>query len=147
MAKTVYVIEDEGTMQELCVSFLNTALPDLQVIGANAHGEEAYEACLDLKPNLIIVDVRLPDVSGLELLSRFKKELPETYILVFSGIECSEVVKSAWVGKADGFVEKSLGMNQMKEAIESIFSGKPYFSQLAASKIIDFSTTRKGPTR
>ena len=145
MPKTVYLIEDEETMQELCVSFLNTALPDLAVVGTAVHGEEAHEACLKLRPSLIIVDVRLPDVSGLELLSRFKKELPETLILVFSGTECSEVVKSAWVGKADGFVEKSSGMNHIKEAIESIFAGKPYFSQSTASKIIDLSVARRTP--
>ncbi|MGB0370494.1 MAG: response regulator [Opitutales bacterium] len=142
MTKTVYVIEDEGTTRELCISFIESALPELEVVGSCEDGHKAYEACIELRPDLIIVDVRLPDMSGLELLSKFKKNLPETYIVVFSGVECSEVVKSAWMGKADGFVEKSLGMNHMKEAIESIFSGKPYFTQSAASKIIDLSVSR-----
>lgn len=132
-------------MRELCIRFLSTALPDLQVVGASADGEAAYKDCVELGPDLIIVDIRLPHVSGLELLARFKKQLPNTRILIFSGIECSEVVKSAWVGQADGFIEKSLGINQMKDAIETIFSGRPYFTPSAASKIIDLSVTKRSP--
>ncbi|MEM9025426.1 MAG: response regulator transcription factor [Verrucomicrobiota bacterium] len=147
MTRSVYVIEDEGTTRELCIRFLESALPELNVLGACADGHEAYDACLELQPDLIIIDIGLPDMSGLELLSKFKKNLPDTRILVYSGVECSEVIKSAWIGQADGFVEKSLGMNQMKEAIESVFLGKPYFTQVAAAKIIDLSVSQPIPPK
>ena len=71
MTRSVYVIEDEGTPRELCIRFLESALPELNILGSCADGHEAYGVCLELQPDLIIIDIGLPDMSGLELLCKF----------------------------------------------------------------------------
>ena len=145
MPQTVYILEDESITRDLCVEYVQVALPEFELAGSSADGNQALEDCLRMEPDLVIIDIRLPGMSGLEFLQKYKKHVPSSKVLIYSGTDCSEVVKSAWVGNADGFVEKRSGMQQIKAAVDSIMNGRPYFSESVAGKIIDLSTSRRIP--
>jgi DNA-binding NarL/FixJ family response regulator len=119
--KTVYFVEDEGVLRNLFTEYCSLALSDLKIIGNSGNGQVALQECIEKKPDLAILDIRLPEVSGLEILHILKKRLPDTK------------------GKADAFLEKSDGIDQIKQAIESIATGNRYYSPKVYKHILNTS--------
>ena len=125
--KTVFIIEDEALLRDLIGEYVRT-FPELEIIGSSGEGQEAIRKCLELKPDLIILDIRLPEVSGLEILILLKKRLPNTKVLIFTGSVNPHSIKISIEGNADGFVEKAAGLEDMKKAIAAISTGSRYYS-------------------
>ena len=126
--ETVFIIEDEALLCDLICEYIKT-IPGLDIIGTSGDGQEAIRDCLELKPDLIILDIRLPEVSGLEILMLVKRRLPDTKVLIFTGSVNTHSIKIAVEGDADGFVEKAAGLEDMKRAIETISAGGRYYSE------------------
>ncbi len=124
----VYFIEDEVVLRDLCVEFFNATMPQLEVIGFSGNGAEALRECLKLKPELAIIDIRLPEINGLEILHILKKKIPGIKVLIFTATVNPETIRIALHGKAEGFVEKSCGLDQLKMAVEAIIEGGTYFT-------------------
>ena len=126
--RTVFIIEDEVLLCDLICEYIKT-IPGLEIIGTSGDGQEAFHDSLELKPDLIILDIRLPEVSGLEILMLLKRRLPDTKVLIFTGSVNTHSIKIAVEGDADGFVEKAAGLEDMKRAIETISAGGRYYSE------------------
>ncbi|MGE9296918.1 MAG: response regulator [Puniceicoccales bacterium] len=127
--KSVYVIEDSPVLLDLLTTFIETEYDGLVLIGSTDNGMVAMDQCLKLKPDLVIADIHLPEVSGLEILHLLKMKLPEAKIIIFTGRTSSETLKIAQHGHADGFVSKASGLGELEKAIQSIQEGKQYFSR------------------
>lgn len=126
--KTVYIIEDEDILRNLLSTFFSTTYPELELVGMTGDGGEGIEQCLELAPDLVICDIQLPEVNGLEILHLLKRKLPNIKILVFTGKTSHQSVKIAVHGKADGFINKISGLEELKNAIEAVRKGEQYFS-------------------
>ncbi len=126
--KTVYIIEDEEILRNLLTTFFATTFPDLKVLGMSGNGGEGIEQCLELAPDLVIVDIQLPEVNGLEILHLLKRKFPNIKILVFSGKTSPQTVKIAVRGNADGFINKISGLEELTNAIHAVQKGEQYFS-------------------
>ncbi len=126
--ETVFIIEDEVLLCDLIGEYIKT-IPGLEIIGSSGDGQEAIRKSLELKPDLIILDIRLPEVSGLEILMLLKRRLPDTKVLIFTGSVTAHSIKIAIEGDADGFVEKAAGLEDMKKGIETIAAGGRYYSE------------------
>ena len=126
--KTVYIIEDEEILRELLSTFFATTFPDLEVLGMSGNGGEGIEKCLELAPDLVIVDIQLPEVNGLEILHLLKRKFPKIKILVFSGKTSPQTVKIAVRGNADGFINKISGIEELTKAIHAVQTGAEFFS-------------------
>ena len=126
--ETVFIIEDEALLCDLIYEYIKT-IPGLEIIGTSGDGQEAIRKCFELKPDLIILDIRLPEVSGLEILMLLKRRLPDTKVLIFTGSVTAHSIKIAIEGDADGFVEKAAGLEDMKKGIETIAAGGRYYSE------------------
>ena len=124
----VYFIEDEVVLRDLCVEFFKATMPEIEVIGYSGNGKEALRECLELKPELAIIDIRLPEINGLEILHILKNKIPDIKVLIFTATVNPESIRIALHGKADGFVEKSCGLDQLKKAVETIIEGGTYFT-------------------
>ena len=124
----VYFIEDEVVLRDLCVEFFKATMPVVEVIGFSGNGTEALRECLELKPELAIIDIRLPEINGLEILHILKNKIPGIKVLIFTGTVNPETIRIALHGKAEGFVEKSCGLDQLKKAVETIIEGGTYFT-------------------
>ena len=126
--KTVYIIEDEEILRSLLSTFFSTTYPELEVLGMTGNGGEGVEQCLELAPDLVICDIQLPEISGLDILHLLKRKFPKIKILVFTGRSSHQSVKIAVQGKADGFIDKISGLEELKNAIEAVRKGEQYFS-------------------
>lgn len=135
--KTVYLVEDEGVLRNLFSEYFSVAMPELEIVGGSGNGQEAVTQCVKLKPDVAIVDIRMPEVNGLEILYILKKQSPQTKVVIFSGTVSPETINLAIKGKADAFVEKSDGMDQIKKAIDTVKSGNRYYSPKVYKHILN----------
>ena len=126
--KTVYIIEDEEILRNLLTTFFATTFPELDVVGMTGNGGEGIEQCLKLAPDLVIVDIQLPEVNGLEILNLLKRKFPEIKILIFTGLASPQTVKIAVRGNADGFINKISGLAELTNAIHAVQNGEQFFS-------------------
>ncbi len=122
------MIEDEGMLSELFGEFVQM-LPDVEYLGCCSDGHTALDCCMSKKPDLVILDIRLPGISGLDMLRKIRKGLPSTKVIVFSGSLDAYSVRMALEGDAHGFVEKAYGLAELNKGIIAVLRGERYFSQ------------------
>lgn len=127
MTKKILMVEDEAMLSELFGEYVQM-IPDVEYLGCCDDGTIALSRCLELRPDLIVQDIRLPGVNGLDMLKALRRELPEAKVLVFSGSLDAHSVRVALQGDAHGFVEKAYGLAELNKAIESVFAGNRYYS-------------------
>ena len=137
MSKTVYIIEDDELTCKMIKKVIDTYFDDIEVIGSNLNGQSAVGECVKLTPDLAIVDIRLPDVNGLEILHILKRRHPQMKVLIYSGILNFNAIKRAHQGMADGILEKSEGIDALKSAIKTVISGRSYYSPTVAEQLLN----------
>lgn len=126
--KTVYIIEDEEILRNLLSTFFATTFPELDLLGMTGDGGEGVEKCLELAPDLVIVDIQLPEVNGLEILHLLKRKFPKIKILIFTGKTSHQTIKIAVHGQADGFINKISGLEELEKAIRAVEKDEQFFS-------------------
>jgi DNA-binding NarL/FixJ family response regulator len=96
----------------------------------------AVEAARKLRPEMILMDVRLPDGDGIEACRQIKAFLPETHILFLTSFADNQLVLSAIAGGADGYLLKESGAQRIVDAIHSILNGGTVFDPVIARKVV-----------
>ncbi len=123
----VFIAEDDILLSELFKEFVKV-LPNLSVIGCSYNGQDVIIDCLKIKPDLIILDINIPEVNGLEVLTILKRKTPETKILITTGNTNLRTITIAVSADANGFIEKSDGIDELKNGIEAVINGNYYYS-------------------
>jgi len=124
--KRIVIIEDQTAIREMLAEILRLD-SGYQIVGECGDGLQACQLCLDLKPDLLVLDARLPSLSGVDILRRIAKSLKNTRIMVFSGYESPALVREMLEAGAHGFVEKTAGLVEFKKGVETIAGGGTYF--------------------
>ncbi len=124
--KRVVIVEDQTAIREMIAQIVASE-PGFEVIAETGDGQIAYNLCLELKPDFVILDVMLPGLNGTEVLRRFAKSLTKTRVLVFSGYQNSTLVRELLQAGAHGFVEKSAALSELKKGIKTVAEGGSYF--------------------
>ena len=78
----IYIAEDDALLCEMLIEHLAEFCPGAEVVGANGNGQIAMLECMKLNPDLIILDIRLPELSGLDILHLIKEKFPQIKILL-----------------------------------------------------------------
>jgi len=137
MPTSLFLIEDEELVCELLAEFL-TAEEDIDYLGEARDGASAIRRCRELKPEMIILDLRLPEVSGLDVLKVLHRELPETKVIIFTGSLSEETLQQTLANGAIAYVEKAYGLEELQKAIVAARKGERYFSPSIARLIEDY---------
>lgn len=124
--KRVFIAEDQTILRDL-VRRVVEAYPQVVVVGVSGDGQDAYQQCLANHPDIVILDIMLPYLNGVEVLRRLKAKNPKVRILVFSEACSRSVIKQAIESGVDGFVEKDVELAELEKAIERIIAGETYF--------------------
>jgi DNA-binding NarL/FixJ family response regulator len=124
--KSIVIVEDQTAIREMLAEILRID-PAYKIIGECGEGQQACELCLGLKPDLLVLDARLPGLSGVDILRRISKPLKNTRVLVFSAYESPALVREMLEAGAHGFVEKTAGLSEFKKGLETIANGGTYF--------------------
>jgi len=124
--KRIVIIEDHTAIREMLAEILRVD-PAYKIVGESGEGQAACQLCLELKPDLIVLDARLPGLSGVDILRRISKQLKSTRVLVFSAYESPALVREMLEAGAHGFVEKTAGLTEFKKGLGTIAQGGTYF--------------------
>jgi DNA-binding NarL/FixJ family response regulator len=119
----VLIVEDFQPFRQFVCSTLEPR-PDLQVIGEAIDGREAVQKALELKPDLILLDIGLPTMNGIEAARRIRTLIPESKIIFLSQESSAEVVEEALSTGAQGYVVKAKAGGQLLAAVDAAMCGK-----------------------
>ena len=134
--KRLVIIEDQTAVREMLVAILGSD-SGFEIVGQAADGQTGVQLCLDASPDLCILDAKLPGLNGVDLLRRVRKKLPALRTLVFSGYENPVLLREMLAAGANGFVEKTASLVELKRGLETIAAGGDYFSPAITSLLRD----------
>ena len=141
----VALVEDQPKVRESWNRLIDS-FPDFQCVCACASGEEALRVIPGLKPDVILMDIFLPRMSGIECTARLKERLPDTQILILTAMDDQELVFMALEAGADGYLLKRTKPVDLRAALLDVLrGGAPMTSQIARRVIESFR--RKAKTR
>ena len=128
MPKITIVLADDHHIVRGGVSALLKAEPDMQVIGESGDGLETLRLVEELKPRVLITDIEIPGISGIEVTRRVTARFPETRVVVLSMYQNEAFVQSALKAGAMAYVLKDSGPEELKTAIRTAHNGGHYLS-------------------
>lgn len=132
--KRLIIIEDQTAIREMLAEILRSD-SNYQLVGECGDGQNACALCLEQKPDLIVLDAKLPGLNGVDVLRRIEKQLPNVRVLIFSGHENPTLVREMLEAGAHGFVEKTAGLMEFKRGLEIVANGGTYFGPAIAAML------------
>jgi DNA-binding NarL/FixJ family response regulator len=130
--KRLVIVEDQTAIREMLVEILRTDV-NYKLVGESGDGQSAYTLCLEVLPDVIVLDAKLPGLNGVDLLRRLTKQMRNLRVLVFSGHENPMLVREMLEAGAHGFVEKTAGLFEFKKGLETVANGGTYFGPAVAA--------------
>lgn len=131
MKKRIVIVDKDTSMRDMMAYTLNSE-PPYEVVGDAGTGLRGMEVCMRLRPDLMIIDLVLPELSGTEVMRRMTAALPFLRVLVFSGTSNQELIVEALKCKPHGFVAKQESFDTLRQAISTVSSGGSYFTACAS---------------
>ncbi len=128
------LVDDHYVVRIGMASSLNLE-PDFEVVAEAESGEEALRLYREHRPDLVILDWRLPDLSGADIIKTLRDEHPQARVLVLSAFESEEVIYQALQAGAVGYLTKSSRRPELIESIRLAAQGKSSFSGAIAAKL------------
>jgi DNA-binding NarL/FixJ family response regulator len=147
MRRLKILIADDHEVMRTGVRALIEQESEWQVCGTATNGQEAVDAARKLKPDVVILDMTMPELDGLEALREIKRALPNTEVVIFSAHHSEEVIGQLFEAGAKSYIQKSDAGRYLVAAIKSIADHKPFFtsgiSQILFAKFLSGSTGKK----
>ncbi len=134
--KGVLIAEDHTLIREGLRSLLSSH-PDLEVIGEAADGREAVQQAEKLSPALVLMDLSMPRVGGIEAIREIKKKWPKMKVLALTVNDSEEYVLAALQAGAEGYILKSSTRGELVQAIQGVLAGKRVLSPSISEKVIE----------
>ncbi len=107
-----------------------------EVCAEATNGREAVKLAVELKPEVAVLDLSMPEMNGLEATRQIKKEQPGTEVLIFTMHETEQLIRDVLAAGARGYVLKSDGGRQLVEAVEALSRHKPFFTARASEALL-----------
>ncbi len=130
------VVADDDEVFRRGLSALPEVFPKIVIVGEAVDGAHAVELAAELAPDIILMDVRMPKLSGIEAASRIRDEVPTTRILMITVSDEEEDLFQALKAGAVGYVLKGADLGEVKSAIEAVYQGESFISPQMATKLI-----------
>lgn len=141
----IVLVEDKPDVRDSWVKLLSS-FPDFRCVGECASGEEAMRVVAQLKPDVVLMDIFLPRMSGIECTARLKTVLPKTPIVILTTSDDDEIVFRALEAGADGYLLKRTKPAELRSALlDALSGGAPMTSEIARRVVESFR--QKGRSR
>lgn len=132
------LIADDHTLFRDGLRALFASLPDLEVVGEAATGEQVVEQAAALQPDVILMDIQMPGINGIEATRRILHASPHIGIIVVTMFEDDDSVFAAMRAGARGYILKGADQAEMLRAIRAVASGEALFSAAIAKRMINY---------
>ncbi len=131
------VLADDHTILREGLRALLSADPNFEIVGEAGNGREAVRCVEKLGPDLLLMDLSMPRMSGMDAISEIKKRYPETKIIALTVHKTEEYLLSTLQAGVDGYVLKDATHDELVMAIHNVAAGKPYLSPGISDKVIE----------
>jgi NarL family two-component system response regulator LiaR len=131
----ILITDDHAIVREGLRTLIGTE-PGMEVVGEAVDGVEAVQKAFDLKPDVILLDIVMPRMNGLEAIHEIKRKCPETHILVLTSFSDDEMVFPAIKAGALGYLLKNTTPEILLQAIRDVHQGRPSMSSDIATKLM-----------
>jgi DNA-binding NarL/FixJ family response regulator len=135
MTYRVLLVENNNLLRYGLRSMI-TALPGYEVVGEATEGRGAIREAISLHPEIILMELSLPGLNGIEATAQIKKRMPDVRVLVLTAYKSDEYVTEAFRVGADGYVLKDASYDQFVVAIHVVSSGKKYICPEVSMQLI-----------
>jgi len=109
---------------------------DIVVVGEASTGDEAVRTARQLRPDVILMDIRMPGMDGITATELILTELPETRIVILTTFETDEYVFAALAAGASGFLTKEIGPDRLREAVRVVAGGDALLSPSVTRRVV-----------
>ena len=133
----VLVADDHTLFREGLVALLGS-IDDIEVVGEAGTGKEAIAASIKLSPDVVLMDIQMPDVSGIEATRRITAAQPDVGIVVLTMFEDDSSVFAAMRAGARGYILKGADQEEMIRAVRSIAAGEALFGRTIANHLLEW---------
>jgi len=131
----IIIVEDHTILREGLRSLLS-ANPEYEIVGEAEDGNAAIRCVEKLKPSLVLMDLSMPKMNGIDAIREIKKRSPETKVLVLTVHKTDEYIRATFQAGADGYVLKDSTHGELEMAIQNVLSGKNFISPGISEKLI-----------
>ena len=137
MQKIRVLVVDDHTIVRDGICALLALVGDIEVVGEAANGSEALKMVKELEPNVVLMDIAMPIMGGLEATRRIRKEFPRAKVLVLTQYDDKEYVFPVIEAGAAGFISKVAASSELALGIRSIYHGDSYLSPSVARLLVE----------
>lgn len=135
-AVSILLVDDHALFREGLASLLN-ARANFQVVGTAANGDEGVKLARELMPDLVLMDVRMPNSDGIEATRRIKTEMPEARVVMLTMSEDEHDLFQALKNGAQGYLLKNTKPDDLYRFIEGVMEGQAPISGMMATKMLN----------
>ncbi len=137
MHKIRVVVVDDHTVVRDGVCALLALAPDIEIVGEAGDGREALEKLREVSPDVVLMDVAMPMMGGLETTRRIRKEFPNVKVLVLTQYADKEYVFPVIEAGANGFISKTAASSEIATGIRSVYRGDSFLSPSVAKLLVE----------
>ncbi len=142
----VYVVEDQPALQKNLLKALSL-FPEIEVLGASMEGEQGLEQMARLDPDLVLLDLELPGIDGIEVTRRLKRRGSRTEVLILTSFDDEQKVYEAIQAGASGYLVKRVGPEKIRKAIHDVMEGGTVLEAIIAKRFWNyFQSIQAKPT-
>lgn len=131
----ILLAEDHAIMREGTREFIKRE-EDMEVVGEAGDGEEAVRLATQLKPDVIVMDIRMPKLNGIEATKQIKSVLPNTAILILTAYDSDQYIFALLDAGAAGYLLKGIRTHELIDAIRAVYAGESVLHPVIASRVI-----------
>jgi len=140
----VLIVDDHDMLREGLASFLS-AYPDLELAGQAASGSEALRACEEAHPDVILMDLKMPEMDGVQTTRQILERHPGMRIVALTSFGEEELVRAELQAGAIGYLLKNVSASELAQAIRAAHAGRPTLAGEAAMALLGSATALPAP--
>jgi DNA-binding NarL/FixJ family response regulator len=144
MSIKISIVEDQPEMRESLVAWLGDA-PGLRCVGAHATGEDALKKIPAENPDVVLMDINLTGMNGIQCVARLKASLPKTQVLMLTTYDEGDMIFDSLRAGANGYLLKNMPQAELVEAVQQVHNGGAPMSLQIARKVINHFHSNKQP--
>lgn len=134
----VLIVDDHIVVRSGLSAFMH-ALDDMQLIGEASNGAEALQKVGELQPDVVLMDIMMPEMDGVEATLRIRQQYPKTQIVALTSFKDDDLVQRVVKAGAIGYLLKNATANELAGAVRSAYAGQPALSPEATQSLIRMS--------
>ena len=132
----IIVVDDQAVVRQGFVALINT-VSDMEVVAEGINGEQAIELYREHKPDVMLIDLRMPVIGGVEAITKIRQEFPEARLIVVTTYDGDEDIYRSLQAGAKGYLLKDMFFEELETAIRSVHAGSRRIPAVIAERLAE----------